>query len=122
MTSEILISPFAALSIVITMAGAYWDRVHPFSQVNIGTRESVQDLLRTLLDPLAHNHISPGGARIKVPGSTAVRFDDAAAQIEGNCFITVFSMGWSMNTKSYSNRLCETFMGLGLAFSRRRQL
>ncbi|CZT50191.1 uncharacterized protein RSE6_11131 [Rhynchosporium secalis] len=59
-----------------------YDGIHPFSEVNIGDRESVQELLRTLLDPLKA-HFSPLKARIKVPGGTAVRFDQTAAEVEG---------------------------------------
>lgn len=70
------------------MAGSLWGSSHPFSQVEITDRASVQDLLKTLLDPLVQKHSSPGGARIKVPGGTAVRFDEIAAQIEGWTIIT----------------------------------
>jgi len=38
--------------------------------------------LKTLLDPLAA-HTSPNGALIRIPGATAVRFDDRASLIEG---------------------------------------
>lgn len=57
---------------------------HPFSKVNISSRESVQDLLKTILDPLKP-HFSPLKATIKTPGNTAVRFDYKAAEIEGIC-------------------------------------
>ena len=59
-----------------------YDSVHPFSKVKISDRESVQELLKTLLDPLKA-HFSPLKARIRVPGGTAVRFDQAAAEVEG---------------------------------------
>ena len=58
--------------------------IHPFSQVNIKDRSSVQELLKTLLDPLKP-HFSPLKARVRVPGGTAVRFDNTAAEIEGIC-------------------------------------
>ncbi len=59
-----------------------YDDTHPFSKVNISGRESVQELLKTLLDPLKA-HFSPLKARIRVPGGTAVRFDQTAAEVEG---------------------------------------
>lgn len=59
-----------------------YDGIHPFSEVKIGDRESVQELLKTLLDPLK-THFSPLKARIRVPGGTAVRFDETAAEVEG---------------------------------------
>ena len=59
-----------------------YDGVHPFSEVKISDRESVQELLKTVLDPLKA-HFSPLKARIKVPGGTAVRFDQTAAEVEG---------------------------------------
>ena len=58
--------------------------VHPFSKVDITDRASVQELLKTLVDPL-EPHFSPNKARIRVPGGTAVRFDNTAAEIEGIC-------------------------------------
>ncbi|KAG0648248.1 hypothetical protein D0Z07_5385 [Hyphodiscus hymeniophilus] len=58
--------------------------VHPFSEVNISDRASVQELLETLLDPLKP-HFSPLKARVRIPGGTAVRFDNTAAEIEGIC-------------------------------------
>ncbi|KAH8600835.1 hypothetical protein B0O99DRAFT_648935 [Bisporella sp. PMI_857] len=58
--------------------------IHPFSKVNISDRASVQELLKTLLDPLKP-HFSPLKARVRVPGGTAVRFDNTAAEIEGIC-------------------------------------
>ncbi|KAK6211898.1 hypothetical protein LQW54_005599 [Pestalotiopsis sp. IQ-011] len=61
-----------------------YDGVHPFSQVQISDRDSVQELLRTLLDPL-EPFFSPGRARVRVPGATAVRFDQAASEVEGIC-------------------------------------
>ncbi|EPE29877.1 hypothetical protein GLAREA_01037 [Glarea lozoyensis ATCC 20868] len=57
---------------------------HPFSKVNITDRTSVQDLLKTILDPLKP-HFSPLKTTIRVPGGTAVRFDNKAAEIEGIC-------------------------------------
>lgn len=61
-----------------------YNGIHPFSQVNITDRASVQELLKTLLDPL-EPHFSPNKARVRVPGGTAVRFDETAAEIEGIC-------------------------------------
>ncbi|CCD56054.1 hypothetical protein BofuT4_P151860.1 [Botrytis cinerea T4] len=57
---------------------------HPFSLISISDRTSVQNLLIALLDPLK-THFSPQKALIRVPGSTAVRFDARAAEIEGFC-------------------------------------
>ncbi|KAK0754784.1 hypothetical protein B0T18DRAFT_425122 [Schizothecium vesticola] len=58
---------------------------HPFSLVPLtGTRASVQTLLTTLLDPL-EPFFSPARARVRVPGATAVRFDQTASEIEGFC-------------------------------------
>lgn len=57
---------------------------HPFSLINISDRSSIQALLQSLLTPL-HHHFSPQKALIRVPGSTAVRFDARAAEIEGFC-------------------------------------
>jgi len=57
---------------------------HPFSQVELTDRASVQELLRTLLDPL-EPFFSPGKARVRCPGATAVRFDLAASDVEGIC-------------------------------------
>lgn len=61
-----------------------YDDIHPFSKVNITDRSSVQELLKTLLDPL-EPHFSPLKARVKLPGGTAVRFDNTAAEVEGIC-------------------------------------
>lgn len=61
-----------------------YDGVHPFSKVNISDRASVQDLLRTLLDPL-EPFFSPNRARVRVPGATGVRFDQTASEVEGIC-------------------------------------
>lgn len=55
---------------------------HPFSLVKITDKESLQELLKTLLDPLIP-HFSSLNSRIKVPGATAVRFDVTASEIEG---------------------------------------
>ncbi|RAL60868.1 hypothetical protein DID88_010192 [Monilinia fructigena] len=57
---------------------------HPFSLISLTDRKSVQDLLKSLLGPL-RPHFSPQKALIRVPGSTAVRFDARAAEIEGFC-------------------------------------
>lgn len=61
-----------------------YNGVHPFSKVNITDRASVQELLRTLLDPL-EPFFSPSKARVKCPGATAVRFDQTASEVEGIC-------------------------------------
>ncbi|UNI18637.1 hypothetical protein JDV02_004892 [Purpureocillium takamizusanense] len=55
---------------------------HPFSRVPLSGRSSVQELLITLLDPLTP-FFSPCRARVRCPGATAVRFDAAAAELEG---------------------------------------
>lgn len=59
-----------------------FNAVHPFSKVNVSDRASVQELLRTLLDPL-EPFFSPEKARVRCPGATAVRFDQAASDVEG---------------------------------------
>ncbi|KFY11440.1 hypothetical protein V491_07209 [Pseudogymnoascus sp. VKM F-3775] len=59
-----------------------YNDLHPFTEVKLSDRESVQDLLKTILDPL-QQHFSPQCSRIKVPGATAVRFDNTASEIEG---------------------------------------
>ncbi|KAI1342102.1 hypothetical protein F5Y15DRAFT_430540 [Xylariaceae sp. FL0016] len=61
-----------------------YNGVHPFAKVKITDRASVQELLRTLLDPL-EPFFSPQKARVKVPGATAVRFDQTASEVEGIC-------------------------------------
>ncbi|KAI1184628.1 hypothetical protein F5B17DRAFT_71357 [Nemania serpens] len=61
-----------------------YDGVHPFSKVKITDRASVQELLRTLLDPL-EPFFSPLKARVRCPGATAVRFDQTASEVEGIC-------------------------------------
>lgn len=61
-----------------------YNGVHPFSKVEISDRASVQELLRTLLDPL-EPFFSPLKARVKCPGATAVRFDQTASEVEGIC-------------------------------------
>ncbi|RYC57865.1 hypothetical protein CHU98_g8352 [Xylaria longipes] len=61
-----------------------YNGVHPFSKVKITDRASVQELLRTLLDPL-EPFFSPSKARVRVPGATAVRFDQTASEVEGIC-------------------------------------
>lgn len=58
--------------------------LHPFAKVQISDHESVQQLLRALLDPL-QPFFSPGKARVRVPGGTGVRFDQTAAEVEGLC-------------------------------------
>lgn len=57
---------------------------HPFSQIHLRDRSSAQALLKTLLDPLL-THFSSQKALIRIPGSTAVRFDQRASEIEGFC-------------------------------------
>lgn len=57
---------------------------HPFADVHLTDRPSVQQLLRTLLDPL-EPFFSPNKARVRVPGATAVRFDQTASEVEGIC-------------------------------------
>lgn len=59
-----------------------YNSTHPFSQVTLSDRASVQELLRTVLDPL-EPFFSPRHARVRVPGNTAVRFDQAASDLEG---------------------------------------
>ncbi|KAK8065307.1 hypothetical protein PG997_012054 [Apiospora hydei] len=61
-----------------------YDAVHPFAKVKITDRASVQELLRTLLDPL-EPFFSPLKSRVRCPGATAVRFDQTASEIEGIC-------------------------------------
>lgn len=55
---------------------------HPFSKVDLKDRASVQELLRTILDPL-EPFFSPEKARVNCPGATAVRFDQTASEVEG---------------------------------------
>ena len=55
---------------------------HPFSKVQLKDRASVQELLKTLLDPL-EPFFSPQKARVNCPGNTAVRFDQTASEVEG---------------------------------------
>ncbi|KAJ6438285.1 hypothetical protein O9K51_08877 [Purpureocillium lavendulum] len=59
-----------------------YDAAHPFARVPLCDRSSVQDLLRALLDPL-EPFFSPRRARVRCPGATAVRFDQAASEVEG---------------------------------------
>lgn len=59
-----------------------FNAVHPFSKVNVSDRASVQELLRTLLDPL-EPFFSPEKARVRCPGGSAVRFDQTASDVEG---------------------------------------
>lgn len=61
-----------------------YDGIHPFAKVDVTDRASVQELLKTLLDPL-EPFFSPQKARVKCPGATAVRFDQAASEVEGIC-------------------------------------
>lgn len=61
-----------------------YDAVHPFAKVVLSDRASVQELLRTLLDPL-EPFFSPHKARVRCPGGTAVRFDQTASEVEGIC-------------------------------------
>ncbi|KAK3686019.1 hypothetical protein B0T22DRAFT_238739 [Podospora appendiculata] len=61
-----------------------YNGVHPFAKVSITDRASVQELLRTLLDPL-EPFFSPLKARVRCPGATAVRFDQTASEVEGLC-------------------------------------
>ena len=57
---------------------------HPFSLIALSSRSSVQSLLQSLLDPL-EPFFSPTKARVRVPGATAVRFDETASEVEGFC-------------------------------------
>lgn len=57
---------------------------HPFSLIPLSSRSSVQSLLKALLDPL-QPFFSPLKSRIRIPGATAVRFDQTASEIEGIC-------------------------------------
>lgn len=61
-----------------------YNGVHPFSEVKVTDRASVQQLLRTVLDPL-EPFFSPNKARVRCPGATAVRFDQTASEVEGIC-------------------------------------
>jgi hypothetical protein len=61
-----------------------YNDIHPFAKVKITDRASVQELLRTLLDPL-EPFFSPLKSRVKCPGATAVRFDQSASEVEGIC-------------------------------------
>lgn len=58
--------------------------VHPFAKVKLTDRASMQELLRTVLDPL-EPFFSPKKARVNCPGNTAVRFDQTASEVEGFC-------------------------------------
>jgi hypothetical protein len=66
------------------MAGIHlgYGDTHPFSKVKLNDRASVQRLLETVLDPL-EPFFSPQKARVKCPGATAVRFDQASVEFEG---------------------------------------
>ena len=57
---------------------------HPFSLVPLTSLSSLRTLLTTLLDPL-HPFFSPLKSRIRIPGATAVRFDQTASEVEGLC-------------------------------------
>ncbi|KKA27751.1 hypothetical protein TD95_001288 [Thielaviopsis punctulata] len=59
-----------------------FSHLHPFCTVPLSDRLSVQSLLLTLLDPLK-SFFSPLRARVRIPGATAVRFDQAASELEG---------------------------------------
>jgi hypothetical protein len=59
-----------------------YNGLHPFAKVKISDRSSVQELLRTLLNPL-EPFFSPTKARVRCPGATAVRFDQTASEVEG---------------------------------------
>lgn len=67
----------------IPLSLGYGD-VHPFAKVELSGRESVQQLLKAVLDPL-QPFFSPSKARVRVPGGTGVRFDQTAAEVEGLC-------------------------------------
>lgn len=54
---------------------------HPFSESPFRSRSDFQEACKAFLDPLLP-HFTPGGSRVKV-GSTATRFDEGGAQIEG---------------------------------------
>ncbi|CAG9983158.1 unnamed protein product [Clonostachys byssicola] len=56
--------------------------VHPFCQIELKDRASMQDLLRAVLDPL-EPFFSKHKARVNCPGNTAVRFDQSASELEG---------------------------------------
>ncbi|CAH0030875.1 unnamed protein product [Clonostachys rhizophaga] len=56
--------------------------VHPFCQIELKDRASVQDLLRAVLDPL-EPFFSTHKARVNCPGNTAVPFDQSASELEG---------------------------------------
>ncbi|KAM7221748.1 DUF2264 domain containing protein [Rhypophila decipiens] len=61
-----------------------YSSVHPFSLIPLSSRSSVQSLLKSLLDPL-QPFFSPLKSRIRIPGATAVRFDQTASEVEGIC-------------------------------------
>lgn len=56
-------------------------RSQAFSQSLFRTRNDFQEACRAILDPLVP-HFTPGGTRVKI-GSSATRFDEGGAQIEG---------------------------------------
>ena len=58
--------------------------IHPFGKIDIKDRASVQELLKTVLDPL-EPFFSPDKAKVRCPGATAVRFDQTASDVEGFC-------------------------------------
>ncbi|GAO18332.1 uncharacterized protein UV8b_06751 [Ustilaginoidea virens] len=66
------------------MVSLGYDDTHPFTNVALHDRASVQQLLRTVLDPL-EPFFSPAKARVRCPGGTAVRFDQTASEVEGIC-------------------------------------
>lgn len=66
-----------------------YDGIHPFAQVDLKVdkehqRAAVQSLLTALLDPI-EPFFSPRKARVRMPGATAVRFDQTASEVEGIC-------------------------------------
>lgn len=54
---------------------------HPFSQSAFRSRSDFQEACKAFLDPLVP-HFTSGGSRVKI-GTTATRFDEGGAQIEG---------------------------------------
>jgi hypothetical protein len=61
-----------------------YSEVHPFCKVQLSDRASVQELARTVLDPL-QPFFSPLNARVRVPGGTGAKFDQTASEVEGFC-------------------------------------
>lgn len=81
-TLTLLVFVGDSTKIFVKMVHLTWNSTHPFSEVPLSDRSSVQELLRTVLDPL-EPFFSPQHARVRVPGNTAVRFDQAASDLEG---------------------------------------